>query len=125
MSRREGHNQLAAAPKQLGHRQQAHEPRQPYVDRPGLDHEGAADQRSDATLTEVVQVGAGMSDDPVPHFRAETNQSDGDASHDERVRHGDPDPRQAAEETKYHQLPLCPWRVLVVVMTAWQLPASS
>ena len=68
---RERHHQPAAALHELRQRKQADQPRQPDVDRPGVDDERATQQRAQVPVAQVVQVGAGMADHPVLHLRAE------------------------------------------------------
>ncbi len=97
MARRERSQQQAAAISQLRHREKADEPRQPHVDRPGVDDKCTTQQRADVPMAEVVQVGADMADHPVLHLRAEGVQNYGDEGHDHRIRHGDADPCQPGE----------------------------
>ena len=72
---REGHHQPAAAPHQLGDRQQAHQAGQPDIDGPGVDDERADEQGAEMAVAEVVQVRAGMADDPVLRLRPERHQA--------------------------------------------------
>ena len=68
---RERHHQPAAAIGQLRDREQADQPGQPHIDRPGVDDERTAEQRADVAVAEIVQVRADVTDHPVLYLWAE------------------------------------------------------
>jgi hypothetical protein len=103
----ESDDEADGAQLQFGQDKKTRQKGQPEIQWAGFDDERAAQQCSEASVREIVQIGAGMTDHPVMRLRVDQQHCGADREEGRYVGHGEADTRQPRQQVRDHHLPLC------------------